>query len=123
MQTRETKGLRIVVVGCGRTVGVFDARPLAFGVVIEVGDEARPHQFRIALRTPQNHVNFFQQIGFVIRRSINTFIRTGGRNDSVECVIGGAGGEFLDFHGWGLGPVTSQRQWAVLRHVSKREWY
>ena len=47
MQTDQAEGQRVVVVGRAGAVAVVDARALALGVVVDVGDERRPRRLAV----------------------------------------------------------------------------
>ena len=70
LEIDQAKRQRIVVVGCLDSVAVFDQLPLPFGVVVDVGDEARPLG-----GAAQPDLHLLQQVGFVIRRLDLTVVR------------------------------------------------
>src|SRR5436853_7756438 len=86
--------LVVIVCGCDPltvwpcTTSIFDQLALAFGVVVDVGDEGRSCR-----HATQVHVHFIEQVGFVKRGTIDAAIRRDGGEWAVECIVSGTASE------------------------------
>ncbi len=81
----------VVAVGRANAVAVVDARALALGVVIDVGDEDGGRG-----RTTHADGDAFEQVGFVVIGARDATVRRGDGDRAIEGVVGRAGFKLLE---------------------------
>ena len=67
---------------CRDAVAVLDEHALAFGVVVDVGDERRRR-----LRAAQIDVHSLEQVGFIEGWTIDAAVGSGHRDGAVERIV------------------------------------
>lgn len=82
LQPFEPEREGVVFVGGSDPVAILDQRPLAPGIVVDVG-----HKRRGRRHATQIHLHPFEQIGLIEHRTRDAAIRGGGCDRPIERII------------------------------------
>src|SRR5919199_5619408 len=96
----QAEGERVIRVGCQHAVAVGDSLTLAFGVVVDVGDERGGRRGATKV-----DVDLVEQVVLVVGWAIDAAVRRGEGERTVERVEATATGEAAVVRGWLVQPV------------------